>query len=70
MNMEKQMQEKSSPHGLLAKALSLKGDGQAIVEKDGIFSIKTGLELSGVELDPDLKALVDSVLDVDCPKQS
>ncbi len=70
MDMEKKTQEKPSSHGLLAKALSLKGEGQAIVEKDGIFSIKTGLELSGVELDPDLKALVDSVLEVDQAKQS
>ncbi len=70
MDMEKQQHEKSSSHGLLAKALSLNPESQAIVEKDGIFSIKTGLELSGVELDPDLKALVDSILDADISKQS
>ena len=70
MDMEKLTQENPSQGGLLAKALSLGHDGQsvapfprAIIEKDGIFSIHESLETGGVELDPGLKALVDSVLE-------
>ena len=70
MDMERQAQKTASPHGLLAKALSLKAGGQAIVEKDGVFSIQTDLELSGIALDPQLKALIDSVLDGGLPKGS
>ncbi len=63
MDMEKESQKQSSPNGLLAKALSVRAKGQAIVERDGIFSIRESLETGGVKLDPALKALVDSVLD-------
>ncbi len=63
MDMEKQAQNRTSPNGLLAKAISVRAKGQAIVERDGIFSIRESLETGGVKLDPVLKALVDSVLD-------
>ena len=68
--MEQETQDRPASHGLLAKALSLSPDRQAIVENDGIFSIRTDLSPCGMELDPDLKALVDSVLDGGAPTQS
>lgn len=69
MDMEKETQEQPSSHGLLAKALSLSPDRQAIVENDGIFSIRSDLPTGGMVLDPNLKALVDSVLDGGNPAQ-
>lgn len=55
--------EEKSPRGLLAKALlAEKKLQEPIVEKDGIFSIKQNLETSKVVIDPEFKALVDSVL--------
>lgn len=62
MDMEKETQQPSS-HGLLAKALLFSPDRQAIVERDGIFSIRSDLPTGGMPLDPNLKALVDAVLD-------
>lgn len=38
------------------------GNQEPIVEADGIFSISGKIETSAVKLDPDFKALVDSVL--------
>ncbi len=71
MDMDKRTRNHSSQGGLLAKALSMGQNGvgcaQAIVEEDGVFSIQESLETAGVELDPGLKALVDSVLDVGSP---
>ena len=67
--MEKETQQPSS-HGLLAKALSFSPDRQAIVETDGIFSIRSDLPTNGMTLDPNLKALVDSVLDGGDPAQA
>ena len=59
---------KAGPEGLLAKSNKENNMNQkiqeqnAIVLKDGIFSIKENLQTAGVVQDPDLKALVDSVL--------
>ena len=61
MDIGKKMRDPSPHQGLLARALSM-SEPQAIVEEDGIFSIQKSLETSGVELDPGLKSLVDSVL--------
>ena len=47
--------------GLLNKVLKANST-KTIVEEDGIFSINKNLETSGVQQDPELKALVDSVL--------
>ena len=63
MDMETLSLTQPSHRGLLAKAISLRSEIPAIVEEDGIFSIQDGLETGGVELDPCLKALVDSVLE-------
>ncbi|MDO5773534.1 MAG: hypothetical protein Q4P16_04405 [Spirochaetales bacterium] len=52
--------------GLLSKitksSLRTKNMTKAIVEQNGIFTIKENLETSSVKQDPDLKALVESVL--------
>lgn len=52
--------------GLLSKitksSLRTKDMTKAIVERNGIFTIKENLETSSVKQDPSLKALVDSVL--------
>lgn len=52
--------------GLLSKitksSLRTKDMTKAIVERNGIFTIKENLETSSVKQDPGLKALVDSVL--------
>ena len=57
---------KVTGEGLLAHItkshLDAKPAPKAIVEQNGIFMIKEGLETSSVEQDPALKALVDSVL--------
>ena len=47
--------------GLLNKVLKANST-KTIVEEDGIFSINKNLETSGIQQDPELKALVDSVL--------
>ena len=47
--------------GLLNKVLRANST-KTIVEEDGIFSINKNLETSGIQQDPELKALVDSVL--------
>ena len=52
--------------GLLSKitksSLRAKNMTKAIVEQNGIFTIKENLETSSVKQDPGLKALVESVL--------
>ncbi|HAZ96144.1 MULTISPECIES: hypothetical protein [unclassified Treponema] len=57
---------KTCTSGLLSKitksSLRTKNMTKAIVEQNGIFTIKENLETSSVKQDPGLKALVDSVL--------
>lgn len=57
---------KAYTSGLLSKitksSLRTKNMTKAIVEQNGIFTIKENLETSSVKQDPGLKALVDSVL--------
>ncbi len=64
--LEMSRQNKPCASGLLSKitksSLRTKNMTKAIVEQNGIFTIKENLETSSVKQDPDLKALVDSVL--------
>ena len=53
----------SGLHSKITKSsLRTKNMTKAIVEQNGIFTIKENLETSSVKQDPGLKALVDSVL--------
>lgn len=61
-NLAKKSIDSHQTHGLLAKALSLTGNDDAIIETDGIFSIKKDLDISHVTIDPELKELIDTVL--------
>lgn len=57
--------------GLLSKASHLKAHGaldDAIVDREGVFFIREGLETSSVKQDPALKELIDSVLEPQSPK--
>lgn len=57
--------------GLLSKASHLKAHGaldDAIVDREGVFLIREGLETSSVRQDPALKDLIDSVLAPQSPK--
>ena len=64
--LEMTKQNNACSSGLLSKitksSLRTKNMTKAIVEQNGIFSIKQNLETSSVKQDPGLKALVDSVL--------
>ena len=64
--LEMKMTNKTCGSGLLSKitksSLRTKNMTKAIVEQNGIFTIKENLETSSIKQDPDLKALVDSVL--------
>ena len=64
--LEMSKQNKPCASGLLSKitksSLRTKNMTKAIVEQNGIFTIKENLETSSVKQDPGLKALVDSVL--------
>lgn len=64
LEMSKQKNARTS--GLLSKitksSLRTKNMTKAIVEQNGIFTIKENLETSSVKQDPGLKALVESVL--------
>ena len=51
-NLAKKSIDSHQTHGLLAKALSLNGNDDAIIETDGIFSIKKDLDISHVTIDP------------------
>jgi hypothetical protein len=55
------MNSKNSSHGLLSKALEIKN--AAIIEnKDGIASINQNFHSDFINIDPEFKRLVDSVL--------
>ena len=64
--LEMTKQNKPCASGLLSKitksSLRTKNMTKAIVEQNGIFTIKENLETSSVKQDPGLKAIVDSVL--------
>ena len=64
--LEMSKQNKPCASGLLSKitksSLRAKNMTKAIVEQNGIFTIKENLETSSVKQDPGLKALVESVL--------
>lgn len=57
--------EKKGGKGLLkhiAEKSGTKTMAKVIVEKNGVFTIQSGIETSEIKQDPELKALVDSVL--------
>lgn len=57
--------EKKEGKGLLKHITEKSGTRtmtKVIVEKNGVFTIQAGIETSEIKQDPDLKALVDSVL--------
>ena len=58
-------EEKKAGKGLLkyiTEKNGAKSMTKVIIEKNGVFTIQSGIETSGIQQDPTLKALVDAVL--------